>query len=54
MNVIVIDDFYSQPDAVRRLALAADYKDVTQLNYPGFQSLKTYMTKDLEKMFSEA
>ena len=27
MNVIVIDDFYQNPDAVRELALNAEFKD---------------------------
>jgi hypothetical protein len=51
MQVLVIDDFYQNPDAVRALALNADYKDVTQLNYPGFQSLKTYSSQVLVQKF---
>jgi hypothetical protein len=53
MNLIVVDDFYQDPDAVRKLALAAEYKDVTKLNYPGFQSVKTYSSPALVLKFSQ-
>lgn len=53
MNVIVIDDFYQNPEAVRKLALNADYKDVTQLNYPGFQSVKSYSSAALVEKFEK-
>lgn len=49
MNIIVIDDFYKNPEAVRSLALNAEYKDVSQLNYPGFQSLKSYSSLEVVK-----
>ncbi len=51
MNIIVVDDFYQNPDAVRALALNADYRDVTKLNYPGFQSVNSYSsTKIIDKI----
>ena len=53
MNLIVIDDFYRDPEAVRALALKADYRDVSQLNYPGFQSHKTYTSEGVVKKFSD-
>ncbi|HEY1078975.1 MAG TPA: DUF6445 family protein [Bdellovibrio sp.] len=53
MNVIVIDDFYQNPDAVRDLALSAEYKDVTQLNYPGYQSIKAYSSDALTSKFAD-
>ncbi len=53
MNIIVIDNFYENPDQVRALALKAHYQDVTQLNYPGFQSIYNYaslsVTQKIEK-----
>lgn len=52
MNVIVIDNFYHDPQSVRKLALGADYKDVTMLNYPGYQSQKTYSSDSLVQKFS--
>lgn len=51
MQVLVIDDFYQNPDAVRSLALNAEYKDVTQLNYPGFQTTKTYSSPAIAEKF---
>ena len=53
MNIIIVDDFYQDPEAVRNLALKAEYKDVTQLNYPGYQSLKTYSSEVLIKKISD-
>ena len=37
-KLYVIDDFYSQPDAVRQLALDLEFETKTTPNYPGFQS----------------
>lgn len=54
MDLVVIDNFYSNPDDVRNLALQAEYKDVTQLNYPGFQSLKSYSSSPLIEKFEQA
>ncbi len=51
MNVLVIDDFYQDPDVVRELALKAEYKNVTQLNYPGYQSLKAYVSRAMTEKF---
>lgn len=52
MNVVVFDDFYRQPDKVHALALSAEYRDVTQLNYPGYQSVHTYVTDGLRRKFA--
>jgi hypothetical protein len=52
-NVVVIDNFYENPEKVRSLALQVDYRDVTQLNYPGFQSINSFSSPGLEKRFSE-
>ncbi len=53
MNLIVLDNFYTNPLKVRELALKAQYKDVTLLNYPGFQSIHNYaaagVTQKIEK-----
>jgi hypothetical protein len=51
MNIVVVDDFYENPEAVRSLALKAEYQDVTRLNYPGFQSLKTFSSASLVSKF---
>lgn len=44
-NVIIIDDFYSNPDTVRQFALQQDFS-VTG-NYPG-QRTKTFLTPDVK------
>lgn len=51
MKLIVIDDFYKDPEKVRDLALRSKYVDVTELNYPGFQSKSTfYSNRMVEKI----
>lgn len=52
MSLYVVDDFYSQPDLVRELALKAQYVDVSKLNYPGFQSRHSYSSANLVQRFS--
>jgi len=37
---IIIDGFYSNPDAVRALALSLEYENLSTPNYPGFQSTR--------------
>lgn len=54
MNILVIDNFYENPDLVRQLALTAQYKDVTQLNYPGFQSLHNFSTSSVIEKIEKA
>lgn len=53
MNVIVVDDFYQNPMAIRQLALTAEYRDVTQLNYPGFQSVRAFTTQAVVDKFAK-
>lgn len=50
-TMIVIDGFYSEPDAVRRLALADEYDSGEQYNYPGYQSTRAYAAEALVKAF---
>ena len=54
MNILVIDDFYKKPNLVRDLALKAQYKNVTQLNYPGFQSLHNFSTPSVIQKIEKA
>lgn len=51
MNIVVSDDFYKSPETVRSLALGVKYRDVRQLNYPGFQSLQSYASLGVAKKF---
>lgn len=53
MNLIVIDDFYKDPDTIRYMALNAEYRDVRQLNYPGYQSVHTFTSDAMRKKFGE-
>ncbi len=53
MNIVVVDDFYEKPEVVRQLALGAQYRDVTKMNYPGFQSLQSYSSNALVGKFEK-
>lgn len=53
MNVLVFDDFYKNPDAVRSLALNASYRDVRSLNYPGYQSELTFVSQPVREKFAQ-
>lgn len=52
-SLLVVDDFYAEPEKVRSLALATAYHDVRDLNYPGFQSQKVFTSQSLEKRIAE-
>jgi len=49
-NVIIIDDFYGNPDGVRNFALQQTF-DVTG-NYPGSRT-KTFMTEDVKRVLEK-
>lgn len=51
-RIIVVDDFYKDPLLVRKMALSSQFEDVRGLNYPGFQSLKSFAAPALVKSFS--
>ncbi len=46
-DVIIIDQFYEEPDKVRNLAVNAEYVSGAKYNYPGYQSKKQYYTKEI-------
>lgn len=50
-NIIVVDDFYKDPDQVRSLALETDFTDVRHLNYPGTQSEFAFYSDEMIKLF---
>lgn len=54
MNIIILDNFYENPQQVRKLAMTAQYKDVTQLNYPGYQSLHNYASNGVHQKIEKA
>lgn len=51
-DIHIIDDFYENPDALRKLALKTVYKNYgEQQNYPGYESVKAFYTYDIVKKF---
>jgi hypothetical protein len=52
-KVIVVDDFYTKPDAVRALALKSDYSSGAKYNYPGYQSQKRFDAVAIKESFEE-
>ncbi len=52
-KIIVVDSFYAGPFRVRDVALRADYMDVRSMNYPGFQSCRSFFSKSLKNEFAE-
>jgi hypothetical protein len=52
-NLIVVDNFYANPDAVRNFALNAEYEELGGRNWPGRDSLYEYGKDELTSMVSE-
>lgn len=52
-KLIIVDDFYAKPDRIRQHALASEYADISQSNYPGWASRQNLRTDTLRKAFSE-
>jgi hypothetical protein len=52
-RVIVVDDFYPDPDAVRTWATRDQYRGARKYNYPGWQSRKALSSASLVRQFSE-
>jgi hypothetical protein len=50
--VIVVDDFYVDPDAVRKMALGMEYNSVGKLNYPGWEGEKALLPGGIAERFS--
>jgi hypothetical protein len=50
-KIIVYDDFFDDPIRIREVALEADYTDVQSLNYPGFQSVRSYASRSMRAAF---
>jgi hypothetical protein len=48
-KIIVVDDFYSNPDLIRALALKTDYNSGARYNYPGFLSKKRFVNPQIMK-----
>jgi len=53
-NIIVVDDFYSNPQEVREFALKTEYPDPTDdYTYPGRNSEGSYYSQDIHKSFED-
>jgi len=52
-NLIVVDNFYSNPNAVREFALNAEYEQLGGRNWPGRDSLYEHGKEELTSMVSE-
>jgi len=53
-DIHIIDDFYENPEVLRKLAIKAIYKNYgEQQNYPGHESVKAYYTHDIVTKFEE-
>ena len=53
-NIIVIDDFYDNPDEIRQCALTAGYPDPSDgYTYPGRNSNGYYYPQELHNRFED-
>lgn len=52
-RVIIVDDFYANPEVVRARALKAQYADISPTDYPGYGSKQTIESASLQDRFSE-
>lgn len=52
-NIIVVDNFYANPDAIRKLAIEDQYASVAKLNYPGYQSHRVFSSEKLRMSFEK-
>lgn len=52
-KIIMVEDFYTQPEKIRKLALEEEYASVAKLNYPGYQSHKVFNSKSLVSRFEK-
>lgn len=52
-RVIIVDDFYANPDAVRARGLQSRYADISPTDFPGYASKLSIESQSLEARFSE-
>lgn len=52
-QIIIVENFYSNPDAVRALAIQSNYKSAAKLNYPGYESQKKFNSTHIKKAFEK-
>jgi hypothetical protein len=52
-KVIIVDDFYAKPEAVRAKALTSRYANIEPTDYPGFASKLIIESRSLETSFAD-
>ncbi|MGD6874281.1 DUF6445 family protein [Sutcliffiella horikoshii] len=51
-DIIIVDDFYTNPDKVRELALETSYQNFGNIqNFPGFESEKSFSSPSIKVKF---
>ena len=52
-NLIVVDNFYRDPDSVRNYALSTEYEEPGRKNWPGRDSIHEHGKEELTNMISQ-
>ena len=52
-RVVVVDDFYADPYAIREIALLAEYEEKNTGNYPGCNSITKFWSEDITQRISQ-
>lgn len=52
-NIIIVDDFYPNPDIIRNTALNADYSKEDGRNWPGRDSIEEFLHTDIKTVISD-
>ncbi|WP_211257277.1 DUF6445 family protein [Streptomyces megasporus] len=50
-KVIIVDDFYPNPDVIRERALRSEYADIASTRYPGYQSRHSIQSDAIKRTF---
>ncbi|MDT2292023.1 DUF6445 family protein [Paenibacillus larvae] len=52
-KIIVIDNFYTKPDLIRKFAIQDDYRSAAKNNYPGYESHRFFGIDKLKEAFEK-
>lgn len=50
-KVIIVDDFYPNPDVIRERALQSEYADIASTRYPGYQTRLSIQNDAIKRTF---
>ena len=53
-KIIIVDDFYPDPDQIRNIALESDYEKSGLRNYPGCNTQRPYWNSEINDLFAKA